>query len=60
MQIAEYMSLIILAITIMTLMFGVVAYFLYKVREKRKKSRKTVSYEQILEEMGTDYIFFEK
>jgi len=60
MDIVSYMSLIILAITLMTLVFGVIAYCLYKVREKRNRKRRTLSYEEKRNELGTDFIFFER
>lgn len=59
MDLIAFMSMMILVITIMTLVFGVVAYFMYKVRESRRQKR-VITYEERLDELGTEYIFFEK
>ncbi|MGB0465994.1 MAG: hypothetical protein ACPGF7_00515 [Pontibacterium sp.] len=60
MDLIAFMSMIILVITILTLVFGVIAYFLYKIREQRNKQKDAVTYEGKLDELGTEYIFFEK
>ncbi|MBE9395669.1 hypothetical protein IOQ59_00160 [Pontibacterium sp. N1Y112] len=60
MDLIAFMSMVILIITILTLSFGVVAYFLYKLREKRAKKQQQVTYEELREESGDDFIFFEK
>jgi heme/copper-type cytochrome/quinol oxidase subunit 2 len=52
--------MLILVITILTLIFGVIAYFLYKKREASKKNvNKEMLYDEILSEVGGDYVFFE-
>ncbi|MBN2896401.1 MAG: hypothetical protein JXK05_10995 [Campylobacterales bacterium] len=58
MDFIAFMSMIILVISLMTLVFGVIAYFLYKAREKNRK-KKQISYEDVLHEHGKDYLFFE-
>jgi len=53
--------MLILVITIITLVFGLISYFMYKMREKQRKkaSQKEVVYEDILKELGSDYVYFE-
>jgi len=41
------------------MVFGVIAYFLYKAREK-KKSAPQITYEEILEREKSEYLFFIK
>ena len=61
MNILGFLSVLILVITIITLVFGVIAYFLYKAREKKKKSiSKEISYEEVLKEVGGEYVYFEE
>jgi len=61
MNILGFLSVLILVITIITLVFGVIAYFLYKTREKKKKQiSKEISYEEILKELGDEYVYFEE
>ncbi len=57
MNILAFLSVLILVITFITLIFGIIAYFLYKTREKNKP--KYSSYEEILKDMGDEYIYFE-
>lgn len=59
MNLLSFLSMLILAITLLTMVFGVIAYFLYKAREK-KKSVDSISYEQALEEEKKEFLFFEK
>ncbi len=54
------MSIVILVITILTLMFGVIAYFMYKMRESRNKKKIPTSYEETCDELNTDFIFFDR
>jgi len=55
------LSFSILVIIILTLIFGVIAYFLYKIREKqRKKGREMITYEELREESGREYLFFDE
>ena len=55
----SFLSMLILAITLLTMVFGVIAYFLYKAREK-KKNIDTVSYEEILKKEKKQLLFFKK
>ena len=57
MNILAFLSILILVITFLTLIFGVLAYFLYKRREKNKP--KETTYEETLKEIGDEYIYFE-
>jgi len=60
MNLLAFLSMLILIITILTLIFGVITYFLYKTREKMKKNiSKEILYEEVLESVGDKYIFFE-
>ena len=57
MNLLSFLSFLILAITLLTMVFGVIAYFLYKVREK-KKGEAEMTYEQALEFEDDTYLFF--
>jgi heme/copper-type cytochrome/quinol oxidase subunit 2 len=57
MNLLSFLSFIILAITLLTMVFGVIAYFLYKAREK-KKGGAELTYEQALEHEQAEMIFF--
>jgi len=59
MNLLSFMSFLILGITILTMVFGVLAYFLYKTRE-RKQHKALESYEQVLAKSEDDYLFFTK
>lgn len=59
MNLLSFMSFLILGITILTMVFGVLAYFLYKTRE-RKHQKAEESYEQVLNRQEDDYLFFKK
>ena len=59
MNLLSFLSFLILAITLLTMVFGVVAYFLYKAREK-KKGQEKISYEEALEIEKTEMLFFTK
>jgi len=50
MGLIEFLGLLILVITILTMFFGVIAYFLYKVRERKSKISVEVKYEDVLRE----------
>jgi heme/copper-type cytochrome/quinol oxidase subunit 2 len=55
------LSFSVLVIIILTLIFGVVAYFLYKIREKqRKKGTDVITYEELREESGRKFLFFDE
>ncbi len=58
MNVLSFMSFLVLGITILTMIFGVIAYFLYKARE-RKQKRDEVTYEDVLDSEGEAYLFFE-
>ncbi|GAB6074067.1 hypothetical protein [Nautilia lithotrophica] len=61
MNILSFLAMMILIITIITLVFGLIAYFLYKSRESHKKKYdKKLHYEEVLNETGDKYIFFEE
>jgi len=59
MNLLSFLSMLILAITLLTMVFGVIAYFLYKAREK-KKSVVDLTYDQALEKEGAGMLFFQK
>jgi len=59
MNLLSFLSMLILAITLLTMVFGVIAYFLYKAREK-KKNVQGVTYEEALKEEDTELLFFTK
>ena len=59
MNLLSFLSFLILAITLLTMVFGVVAYFLYKAREK-KKGASQISYEEALKQEQTELLFFTK
>lgn len=59
MNLLSFLSFLILAITLLTMVFGVIAYFLYKARE-RKKGEAGITYEQALENEQSDLLFFTK
>jgi len=59
MNLLSYLSFLILAITLLTMVFGVVAYFLYKAREKKKGESK-ITYEEALEREDSELLFFTK
>jgi len=60
-NVLAFLAMLILVITIITLVFGLISYFMYKIREKQRKksSQKEIVYEDILKELGTDYVYFE-
>ena len=59
MNLLSFLSMLILAITLLTMVFGVIAYFLYKAREK-KKNIIDITYKEALREEKTDLLFFKK
>ena len=61
MNLITFMTFAILMITILTLVFGVLAYFLYKIREsKRKVHVVDEGYEEILEKRKSEFLFLKK
>jgi len=59
MNLLSFLSFLILAITLLTMVFGVIAYFLYKAREK-KKAQAEITYEEALEHEESELLFFTK
>ena len=57
MNLLSFLSFLILAITLLTMVFGVIAYFLYKAREK-KKGASDITYEEALTHEESDLLFF--
>ncbi len=57
MNLLTFMSFLILAVTILTMIFGVVSYFMYKARE-RKKEGEEMTYDDILSETNSEMLFF--
>ncbi len=57
MKFLTFMSFVILIVTILTMVFGIIAYFLYKARERKKDKRK-LSYDEILENTQKNHLFF--
>lgn len=59
MNLLSFLSFLILAITLLTMVFGVIAYFLYKARERKKGAAK-ITYEEALELEERELLFFTK
>jgi len=59
MNLLSFLSFLILAITLLTMIFGVIAYFLYKTREKKKGAAK-ITYEEALALEEKELLFFHK
>jgi len=59
MNLLSFLSFLILAITLLTMVFGVIAYFLYKARE-RKKDTDDLTYEEAMEKEHSELLFFTK
>jgi heme/copper-type cytochrome/quinol oxidase subunit 2 len=61
MNFIAFLSFSVLVIIILTLIFGVGAYFLYKMRERQKrKGKDVITYEELREESGREFLFFDK
>jgi heme/copper-type cytochrome/quinol oxidase subunit 2 len=61
MNFIAFLSFSVLVIIILTLVFGVAAYFLYKMRERqRRKGSDVVTYEELKEEEGRKYLFLDE
>jgi len=61
MNFIAFLSFSVLVIIILTLVFGITAYFLYKIRERQKRKGVDVAtYEELKEEEGREYLFFDK
>ncbi len=52
------MAYLIVAITLITMIFGILAYLVYKIREKKRAQRKN-STDDVTEEKA-QYLFFQK
>ena len=59
MNLLTFMSFLILAVTILTMVFGVISYFMYKAREN-KKHGEVVTYEDELTKQEKKYLFFDE
>jgi len=59
MNLLSFLSFLILAITLLTMVFGVIAYFLYKARERKKDSAK-ITYDEALQLEESEFLFFSK
>ena len=57
MKLLTFMSFVILIVTVLTMVFGIIAYFLYKARERKKNKRK-LSYDEILSSAKREKLFF--
>jgi len=59
MNFIAFLSFSVLVIIILTLIFGISAYFLYKMRERqRRKASEIITYEELRDESGRKYLFF--
>jgi len=59
MNLLSFMSFLILGITILTMIFGVLAYFLYKTRE-RQQQKAEESYDEVLANSKDEFLFFNR
>ncbi|WP_041353948.1 hypothetical protein [Nitratiruptor sp. SB155-2] len=60
MNLVGFLSMLILIISIITISFGIIAYFLYKAREKKRNlAQKRLTYDEVLNNEQSTYIFFE-
>lgn len=59
MNLLTFLSFLILSITLLTMIFGLLAYMLYKIRNK-KRAGVHASYEEVSEKKGDPYLFFTK
>ena len=55
------MAYLIVGITVLTMVFGILAYSVYKIREAKRASRKvkTAQEKELVEEEKIKYLFFE-
>jgi len=61
MNFIAFLSFSVLVIIILTLVFGITAYFLYKMRERqRRKGVDIATYEELKEEEGREFLFLDK
>ncbi len=54
------LSFSVLVIIVLTLVFGVGAYFLYKIRENQKTIKAVLTYEELKDEDGREYLFLDE
>jgi len=55
------LSFSIMVIIILTLIFGIIAYFLYKIREKQRKTNNdTISYQDLRDSSSRKYLYFDE
>ena len=59
MNLLTFMSFLILAVTILTMVFGVISYFMYKAREK-KKHGEVITYEDEVKDKNVTFLFFDE
>jgi heme/copper-type cytochrome/quinol oxidase subunit 2 len=61
MNFIAFLSFSVLVIIILTLVFGITAYFLYKIRERQKRKGVDIAtYDELKEEEGREYLFLDK
>jgi len=61
MNFIAFLSFSVLVIIILTLVFGISAYFLYKIRERQKRKGVDVaSYDELKAEEGREFLFLDK
>jgi len=61
MNFIAFLSFSVLVIIILTLVFGITAYFLYKIRERQKRKGVDIAtYEELKEEEGRKYLFIDE
>jgi len=61
MNFIAFMSFSVLVIIILTLIFGIISYFLYKMRERQKrKGSDVITYEELKEDEGREFLYLEE
>jgi len=61
MNFIAFMSFSVLVIIILTLVFGIVSYFLYKMRERQKrKGHEVITYEDLKSDEGREFLYLEE
>ena len=56
MNILTFVSFLILTIIILTVVFGIISYFMYKARDK--KQDETITYKEELQKQQKEFLFF--
>ena len=59
-NILEVLSYTVVTITVLTMIFGVIAYSFYKIRESRRNSQKSDSQNESDVLQKDEYLFFEE